>query len=100
MMQRFLLVAIAVGLVSCATLGSPKNSVPFRVEVNVPDATVWVDDHLVGSVAVLTGTGTFLRLGFHRVEIRHPDYYSYFKEVEPRAGEGVLIHADLHALVQ
>ncbi|HEY4188514.1 MAG TPA: hypothetical protein VGP07_25795 [Polyangia bacterium] len=100
MMHRFLLLALVVGFVSCATIGSPRNSVPFRVEVNVPDATVWVDDHLVGSVAVLARAGTFLRVGFHRVEIRHPDYYSFFEEVQPKSGENILIHADLHALVQ
>jgi hypothetical protein len=99
MMQRFLPV-IALGFVACATLGSPNNSVPFRVEVNVPDATVWVDDHLVGSVATLSRDGTFLRVGFHRVEFRHPDYYSVFQEVQPQRGKPVLIHADLHALVQ
>ncbi len=100
MIRRILLVATAIGFVACATIGAPANSVPFRVEVNVPDATVWVDDHLVGSAVVLSRTGTFLRLGFHRIEIRHPDYYSSFSEVQPRAGEPVLIHADLHALVQ
>lgn len=100
MMKRIGLVAMAVGFVACATIGSPRDSVPLRVEVNVPDATVWVDDHLVGSVAVLSRPGTFLRLGFHRIEIRHPDYYSFFDEIQPKAGEAVLIHAELHALVQ
>jgi len=87
-------------LPACATLGSPRNAVPFRVDVNVPDATVWVDDHLVGSAAVLAKEGTFLRAGFHRVEVRHPDYYSYFTEVTPKKGEPVLIHAELHGLLQ
>jgi len=93
------LLAVA-SLSGCATLGAPKDAVPFHVEVNVPDATIWVDDHLVGSAGVLAKDGTFLRAGFHRVEVRHPDYYSYFTEVTPKQGEPVLIHAQLHALLQ
>lgn len=93
------LLAVA-SLSACATLGKPKDMVPFRVEGNVPDATVWVDDQLVGSVTAVAKQGTFLRAGFHRVEVRHPDYYSYFAEVTPKQGEPVLIHAELHALLQ
>jgi hypothetical protein len=90
----------ATSLPACATLGAPTGVVPFHVEVNVPDATIWVDDHLVGSSSVLAKDGTFLRAGFHRIEVRHPDYYSYFTEVTPKQGEPVLIHAQLHALLQ
>jgi len=104
-MKRILIVIAsalfaASSLPGCATLGAPKDAVPFRVEVNVPDATIWVDDHLVGSAAVLAKEGTFLRAGFHRVEVRHPDYYSYFAEVTPKKGEPVLIQAQLHLLLQ
>ncbi len=98
-MTRLLLFAIAL-LSACATIGAPKDTVPFRVDVDVPDATVWVDDHLVGSATVLAKQGTFLRAGFHRVEVRHPDYYSYFTEVTPKQGEPVVIHAELHTLLQ
>jgi len=99
-MKRSLLFAVAALLAACATLGAPKDTVPFRVEVTVPDATVWVDDQLVGPATVLARDGTFLRAGFHRVEVRHPDYYSYFTEVTPKQGEPVVIHAELHALLQ
>lgn len=104
-MRRMLIVIAsallaATSLSGCATLGAPKDAVPFRVDVNVPDATVWVDDQLVGSAAALAKDGTFLRAGFHRVEVRHPDYYSYFAEVKPKKGEPVLLHAQLHLLLQ
>ena len=98
--KRCLLLAVAAVLSACATVGAPRDTVPFRVEVSVPGATVWVDDHLVGPAAVLAHDGTFLRAGFHRVEVRHPDYYSYFTEVTPKQGEPVVIHAELHALLQ
>jgi hypothetical protein len=90
----------AASLPGCATLGAPKDLAPLRVQVNVPDATIWVDDQLVGSAKALEKDGTFLRAGFHRIEVRHPDYYSYFAEVNPKQGEPVVIQARLHALLQ
>jgi hypothetical protein len=91
----------AVGAVGgCATLTPGGDSVPFRVETNVADATVWVDDRLVGSAVSLATPGTRVRIGFHRVEIRHPTHYSFFKEIEPKSGDDVVIRADLHELLQ
>lgn len=104
MRKTFLVIALALvatGMFpACATVGAPKGVVPFRVDVNVPDATIWVDDQLVGSAVAVAKNGTFLRAGFHRVEVRHPDYYSYFTDVTPKQGEPVMIHAELHALLQ
>ena len=42
----------------------------MRVESNVPDATVWVDDVLVGNVSDWAREGKHIRAGFHRIEIR------------------------------
>ena len=92
-----LLLALLVGLAAaCAPMGASGDSVAFRVETNVPDAMVWVDDHLVGSVTSLSTSGSRLRVGFHRVEVRHPTHYPFFKEVEPKKGEEVVIRAELH----
>ena len=44
--------------------------------------------------------GTRLRIGFHRVEIRHPTHYSFFAEIEPKPGDDLVIRADLHELIQ
>jgi hypothetical protein len=84
----------------CATMRPGGDSVPFRVETNVADATVWVDDRLVGSALSLAASGTRVRVGFHRVEIRHPTHYSFFKEIDPKNGDDVVIRADLHELLQ
>jgi hypothetical protein len=93
--------AAAVGVGGgCATMVPGGDSVPFRVETSVADATVWVDDRLVGSAANLATPGTRVRVGFHRVEIRHPTHYSFFKEIEPKNGDDVVIRADLHELLQ
>lgn len=98
--RMFVLVATAFAALSCATVGSGTPSIPLRVEVNVPDATVWIDDHLVGSAMALSKPGTRLRVGFHRVEVRHPAYYSFFMEVKPTAADDLVIRAHLHELIQ
>jgi hypothetical protein len=91
----------ALGLgVGCATMTPGGDSVPFRVETNVTDATVWVDDRLVGSAVSLATPGTRVRVGFHRVEVRHPTHYSFFQEIEPKNGDDVVIRAELHELLQ
>ena len=96
----WVLLASLAGVAGCATIGSNVPSVPLRVEVNVVDATVWIDDHLAGSAMTLSKPGTRMRVGFHRVEIRHPAYYSYFTVVKPALGDEVVIRAQLHELVQ
>ena len=90
---------LAPGL-ACTTMGAAGESVALRVETNVPDAIVWVDDRLVGTAASLVSSGTRLRVGFHRIEIRHPSHYSFFTEVDPKRGEDVVVRAQLHELVQ
>ena len=84
---------------SCAhTLDA--NAIAFRVECNVPDATVWVDDVLVGKVGDWKGDGKHIRAGFHRIELRHPRYYSFFQEVELPGGSHVVVNAKLRELIE
>ena len=73
---------------------------PFRVECNVPDATVWVDDVLVGKVTDWKSDGKQIRAGFHRIEVRHPGYYSFFQEVELPGGSHVVVNAKLRELIE
>jgi hypothetical protein len=78
----------------------PAGAVGFRVETNVPDATVWIDDILVGSAADWVKDGRHIRAGFHRVEIRHPGYYSFFQEVELPEGGHAIVNAQLRQLIE
>ena len=71
----------------------------LRVETNVPDATVWVDDVLVGKAADWSRDGRHIRPGFHRVEVRAPGYYSVFQEIEQPEGGQAAIRADLKPLL-
>ena len=100
-LDRILLAVALFGLgaVSCAhTLDA--NAIAFKVQCNVPDATVWVDDVLVGKVADWKSDGKHIRAGFHRIEVRHPNYYSFFQEVELPGGSNVLVNAKLRELIE
>lgn len=74
--------------------------VALQVESNVPEATIWVDDVLIGSVADWARAGRHLRAGFHRVEIRAPGYYSVFQEVEQPDGGHAAMKATLRPLIE
>jgi hypothetical protein len=94
-----LLCALTLAVVSCAHT-MQGGSVAFRVESNVPDATVWIDDVLVGKVSDWAREGRHIHAGFHRVEIRSPGYYSVYKEIEQPDGGRALITANLHPLLE
>ena len=89
---------LALSAASCAhTLDA--NAIAFSVECNVQDATVWVDDVLVGKVSDWK-SGKHIRAGFHRIEVRHPNYYSFFQEVELPGGSHVVVNAKLRELIE
>jgi PEGA domain len=90
--------AAALGGLGCATASST-GAISMRVDSNLPDASIWVDDVLVGNVADWTKDGRHIRSGFHRIEIRHSGYYSVFQEVELPGGAHTVVKAQLHPLV-
>jgi hypothetical protein len=99
---RALILAVSVGALAslgCATATS-FGAVGMRVESNVPDATVWVDDILVGNVRDWSREGKHIRAGFHRIEVRHSGYYSFFKEVELPEGAQAVVNAQLRPTVE
>jgi hypothetical protein len=92
------LALLLVLAISCAhSLGA--NAINFRVECNVPEATVWIDDVLVGTAKSWKAERS-IRAGFHRIELRHPGYYSFFQEVELPGGSQVVVTANLRELVE
>lgn len=93
------LAAAATMVAGCAT-AIPYGAVGIRVESNVPDATVWVDDVLVGNVSDWARDGKHIRSGFHRIEVRHSGYYSFFKEVELPEGAHTIVNAQLRPTVE
>ena len=99
--RALFLVAFFLGattLAGCAhTLSS--GAVGVRVECNVPDATVWIDDLLAGSAKEWKSEGHQIRAGFHRIEIRHPGYFSFFQEVDLPPGSRTVVNAKLRELL-
>ena len=93
------LVVLIVFVAACAHT-IPAGAVGFRVESNVADATVWVDDILVGKASDWAKDGKHIRAGFHRIEIRHPSYYTFFQEVELASGSQTVVKARLRELIQ
>jgi hypothetical protein len=86
---------------ACAMgLRGPAGTAAFRVECNVPDAGIWVDDALIGRVSEWSQPGHYIRPGVHRVEIRHPEYYSHFAEVEATEKGEAVVRADLRPLLE
>ncbi len=109
MKPRLTIVAIVAVLamlvgVGCATLHS-EGSATLRVECNVPEAVVLLDDAVWGHVAELAkqakkdNKDKTIRPGFYRVEIRHPRYYPYFTEITVADGGAAAVKAELHPLL-
>ncbi len=94
---RAAIVAVAL-ILGCATMRVP--SAGLRVECDVPDATLWVDDVLMGRVAAWSKPGRALRAGFRRVEIRHPDFHSHYAELQLVDGVGAVIKAELRPVLE
>ncbi len=98
-MKHFLVgLACWIG-VACAHSGT-YGAAAFRVESNVPDASVLIDDVLVGRASEWAGEGKHLRPGFHRVEIRYPGYYSYYAEVDLAEGGSAVVKATLRPFLE
>ena len=55
---------------------------------------------LVGKVTDWKSDGKQIRAGFHRIEVRHPNYYSFFQEVEVPGGSHVVVNAKLRELME
>ena len=98
--MRVLAISVVVMVLSfgCATMKS-EGAATLRLECNVPDAAVLLDDALVGRVADLTKKDKVIRAGFYRVEIRHPGYHSYFAEITVAEDGVAAVKAELHPLL-
>jgi hypothetical protein len=95
-LPRKLFFLLALGA-SCAHAPA---GVALQVTTNVPEATLWVDDVLVGTVAGWAREGRHVRAGFHRVEIRAPGYYSVYQEVQQSDGGHAAVKATLRPLLE
>jgi hypothetical protein len=95
--RRFWHAALALPglLIGCATGGAMRDAAFLRLDCNVPDATLWIDDRPAGRAAAWKDSRP-MPAGFRRLELRHPGYYTFYKEVTTQPGDLVVITARLH----
>lgn len=93
--RRRLLAAVAPAVVvGCATAGQ-RDAAFLRLECNVPEASLWIDDRPAGRAAAWREARP-MPAGFRRLELRHPGYFTFYKEVTTQPGDTVFITAQLH----
>lgn len=87
--------AAALVATACATARPPALAT-LRLRCNVAEATLWIDDTLVGRASEWA-KGRAMPAGFRRVEVRAPGYFTFYAEVSPKTGEAVALDAELQA---
>jgi hypothetical protein len=96
--RRFMhsIAVTAIALAGCATGSGLENAAFLKIDCNVPEAAVWIDDRLAGRVAEYREPRPMMA-GFRRLEIRHPGHFTYFREISSRPGDTVHVRAELRA---
>ena len=84
-MRSLLLASIA--LAGCVTTA---RTTSLRIDGNVDDATVTIDDQVLGSVAHVEKKGVALPPGRHRVSVEKPGYFPYDELVEVKEGDPLI----------
>jgi hypothetical protein len=95
---RLLAAAAALLAAACAHTLEP-GAVGVRVECNVADASLYIDDLMVGRAADWKSEGHQIHAGFHRIEVRAPGYYSFFQEIDLPAGAQAVVRAQLREVL-
>ena len=77
--------ALAMLLWALASQGcvqNPGRTVSLRVQGNVPDASVTIDDQYVGALAYVASRGVALPPGKHRITVERLGYFPWDRLVE------------------
>lgn len=81
------LAALAFGATGCGGGGAQaERTVPLRLSGGPADATVTVDDQIVGSLALVAARGVALPPGKHRITVEARGFLPFDKMVEAEAG--------------
>ena len=92
----------AAALALLAACAAPRAAPPeparprgvLLVRSTVPEASLWIDEQLVGEVGRLAA-GVQLSAGEHLVELRHDGYHTRYAEVSIAPGERKLLELTL-----
>ena len=96
--MRAAALALALGLVACGGGGPASGrTVSLRLTGGTPpDATVTIDDQIVGSLGMVAAHGVALPPGTHRITVEARGYLPYDKMVEaPANGTGQPVKLDV-----
>ncbi len=86
---------VALGLVGCASLRFD-GAAALKIDCDVPDAALYVDDVFLGRAAEWNVDGRFVKAGLHRFEFRHPDYFTHYEEQLLERGDAMLLRIRMH----
>ncbi len=85
--MRAALLLLALGLSGCAGA----QTVSLRLQGNVPDAIVTIDDQHLGSMKYVGLRGVALPPGTHRVTVEKVGFFPFDKLVDAKEGEGPIV---------
>lgn len=86
-------IVVLIGLGACVT--TPRTT-SLRLDTNIDDATVTVDDQMLGPASRVEKKGVALPPGRHRVTIEKPGYFPHDQLVEVKEGDPpVRLHVEL-----
>jgi len=68
----------------------PVKTISLRMTGTPPDARVTIDDHPLGSLALVANHGVALPPGQHRVTVEAPGYFPVDRLVEAKEGSGLI----------
>lgn len=83
-MQRLASPLVAVALLLAACVPPPPRTVSLRVQGNVPDASVTVDDQYLGALAYVASKGVALPPGPHRITVEKAGWFPWDRLVEAK----------------
>jgi hypothetical protein len=83
--RRALLVATALAGASCQLTGYPSPTVSLRVQGNVGDAQITIDDIPVGALSFVAARGVALPPGRHRITVERTGYFPWDALVEAKS---------------
>ncbi|MDX2023999.1 MAG: hypothetical protein SF187_27415 [Deltaproteobacteria bacterium] len=94
------LIAASVAWFSgCASLRF-EGAAALRIDCDVAAAQVFIDDAYVGQAEEWSVDGRLVKPGFHRLEIRYPDRYTHYEELELAKGDAVRVRANLRPVLE
>lgn len=86
------LVPLAPALVSCRPpLVPAKPKVSLRMSGTPLDATVVIDDEVVGALELVAARGVALPVGTHHITVKAGGYFPWDKEVTAEEGERPIV---------